>query len=78
MYDHNGYMFFGGGFMWLVWLVLLVIVVIVIKAVMTDSSNRNDSTEAQKETPLEILKRRYAAGEIDDEEFDRRRKNLVK
>jgi len=28
------------------------------------------------ENPLEILRRRYAAGEIDDEEYERRRKVL--
>lgn len=28
------------------------------------------------EDPLEILRRRYAAGEIDDEEYQRRRKTL--
>ena len=28
------------------------------------------------EDPLEILRRRYAAGEIDDEEYARRRKTL--
>jgi len=27
--------------------------------------------------PLEILRRRYAAGEIDDEEYQRRRKTLT-
>jgi len=31
----------------------------------------------QSEDPLEILRRRYAAGEIDDEEYERRRKNLT-
>ena len=28
------------------------------------------------EDPFEILRRRYAAGEIDDEEYERRRKTL--
>jgi len=30
----------------------------------------------EEETPLEILKRRYAKGEIDAEEFSRRKKDL--
>lgn len=32
---------------------------------------------SQSEDPVETLKRRYAAGEIDDEEFDRRMDQLV-
>ncbi|WP_217988315.1 SHOCT domain-containing protein [Aliifodinibius salipaludis] len=31
-----------------------------------------------KETPMEILKRRYANGEIDEEEFNKRKKELLK
>lgn len=76
MFDHNGYMTFGGGFMWIFWLVLLVIIVIVIKAAMTGSGNQGNRLESRNETPMEILKRRYAKGEIDDEEFERRRKKL--
>jgi putative membrane protein len=34
------------------------------------------SGASQAEDPFEILRRRYAAGEIDDEEYARRRKTL--
>lgn len=36
---------------------------------------RND--ESPSESALEILSRRYARGEIDDEEFERRRKTIA-
>lgn len=32
----------------------------------------------KKETPLDILERRYAAGEIDSKEFDERKNALLK
>lgn len=32
--------------------------------------------DAKQETPIEILKKRYAKGEIDAEEFARRKKDL--
>lgn len=41
---------------------------------------RQDKTsymEGQDETPLEILKKRYANGEISKEEFDKIRKDLT-
>ncbi len=37
-----------------------------------------DRTSAHKSTALEILKTRYAAGEIDDEEFERTKRELNK
>ena len=42
-----------------------------------EGSSRGGSTAAtHEESPMEILKKRYARGEIDEEEFERRRKEL--
>ena len=63
---------FGGGFMWLFWILLIAIILWAVKAAV--GSNNNPS-EKQK-SALDILKERYAKGEIDQEEFEQKRKNL--
>lgn len=71
MHDFN---FFGGGWMMFFWwFIIIVLVVFVIWAVMNSGQNNQP-----KDTPMEILKRRYANGEIDEEEFQKRKKELLK
>ncbi len=62
----------GGGFMWLFWTLLILVVVWAVKAAGESSNN---PTEAPK-TALDILKERYAKGEIDQQEFEQKRKVL--
>jgi len=72
MMDGSGGMWFGGGLMWLLWIVLIAAVIYAIVAVVRGTSpQRNDGNDA-----LEILRQRYARGEIDEEEFERRRREL--
>jgi putative membrane protein len=40
------------------------------------AANRGGGGRSSTETPLDILKRRYASGEISKEEFDRMRHDL--
>jgi putative membrane protein len=63
---------YGGGFMWLIVLVLVGVVIYFLLQV----SKSKGSAGSIIETPLDILKKRYAKGEIDKEEFDRRKKDL--
>ena len=72
MMDGSG-LFFGGGFMWIFWIILLVIIVMIAKGLL---SNPPGSAPPTNESPMDILKRRYAQGEIDEEEFERRKKGL--
>ena len=67
------WMFFGGGFMWLFWIALIVVIAYAIKVVI---SGDPDTTKRNMEEPVDILKKRYAAGEIDEDEYQRRRKEL--
>lgn len=73
----NGHMMnygfgYGGMFMWLIFLIVLgVAIYLIIQAL----KSKNVIGQAQ-DTPLEILKRRYAKGEITKEEFDRTKTDL--
>jgi putative membrane protein len=65
---------FGGGILMVVFGVLILGGL----ALLISHLARNEETPARKdETPLEILKRRYASGEIDREEFERIKESLV-
>ena len=68
-----GNTFFGGGCMWIFWLLLIVVIVVLVK-IMRDSTARHDDRE--KESPLSILEKRYARGEIDREEYHEKRREL--
>ncbi len=63
---------FGGGFlfMWLFWIFIIVMVVMLIKGLV------GDSKDPSEETALDVLKKRFARGDIDEEEFNRRKKEL--
>ena len=63
---------FGGGFMWLFWILLVVVVIWALKA----TAFSNGKAAGMEKSPLEILKDRFARGEIDEEEFERKRKVL--
>ncbi len=66
---------FGGIFMW------LLVIVLIAAAVYFVVRQRGDvfpppAGPRENETPLDILKKRYARGEIDREEFEQRKKDL--
>lgn len=64
----------GGVFMWLLFLVVAVIVIyFLIRGLGPGGSGQ---TQTPQETPLDILKKRYARGEITKEQFDEMKKNL--
>ncbi len=69
MYDGH---WFGGGFMWIFWILLILAIIWVVKAVTSGTTSAN-----QQKSALEILRERYARGELDHEEFERRKKDLL-
>ena len=69
MWYHH-YTGIGGFMMWAGFIVVLVLFYIILKnSNIMEGSNRNES-------PLEILKKRYAKGEITKEQFEQMKKEL--
>lgn len=76
--NRYGMMGFGFGFGWvsmiLFWLLIAWLIVILVKAAQ---SERHEADKSDGE-PLDILKKRYAKGEITKKQFDEMRKELLK
>ena len=63
---------FGGGLMMIVfWILLIVFIVWIVREISGRNSHHRSGSDA-----LEILKERYAKGEIDKKEFEEKKKDL--
>ena len=60
--------------MWIFWIAILVGLFFLIKWLVQQSRQGETRTG---ENALEILKKRYAKGEIDKEEFEQKKKDLL-
>jgi putative membrane protein len=66
------------GWLWMImmglfWVALIVAVIFLVRWFSTGNRGREPLRE---ESPLEILKKRYARGEIDKQEFEEKKKDL--
>jgi putative membrane protein len=59
------------------WIVALLIVVAVVWIVVKSMNRKSTTSQNSKKTALEILKKRYAEGKIDHQEFEKRKKDLT-
>lgn len=66
---------FGGVFMILWWVLIIVGIVALVKWMITSSAGDGRSGGGDK--ALDILKQRYARGEIDEQEFQKRKRDLT-
>lgn len=57
------------------WILFLIVIGLLIYFIVR-ANKATGSVSMQKETPLDILKRRYAKGEIVKEEFEKMKKDL--
>jgi len=70
----NGWgMGFGGPFMILFWILIIAGVVVLVKWLIDQSSTSKGPGD---KSPLEILRERYARGEINREEYEQKRHDL--
>jgi len=76
MYEHGNMM---GGFGWLgmaiFWIAVIVIIALVIKWLLQQGKTET-RRPSPDESPIEVLKKRYATGEINKEEFEQKKKDL--
>jgi putative membrane protein len=63
---------YGGGFMWIIFLIVIGILIYFLLQASKSKGSPGSTTEA----PLDILKKRYARGEITKEEFDRMKADI--
>lgn len=69
--DWNAMGFFGWTMMILFWAVLVVLMIAAFRSLSTGPSPTTP-------TPLELLERRFANGEIDREDFEERKRLLIR
>jgi putative membrane protein len=60
----------GGSYMWIILLIIIGVVVYLI------IQNTKSKTDSDKETPLDIIKKRFAKGEITKEQYEEIKKKL--
>lgn len=74
---YGSHMFSGWGGYLAVILLLIFLILIVIGAIYMIKSLNQNQAKNQGKSSREILEERYAKGEIDKEEFDKKKKDIV-
>jgi len=64
---------FGMGFGGILWIAIIALIVFLVWQYLRQDKNLGNS----KHSPLEILKQRYAKGEIDKEEYEEKKRDLI-
>jgi putative membrane protein len=71
----NGFSWLGGAGMMIFWVLILVAVVWGV-VYFARKSGQSNAAITHVESPLDVVKRRYAAGEINKEQFEEMKRNL--
>lgn len=68
-----GHMLFGGLMMVLFWGIVIALAVLLVRGL---TRGRDETLSQQRPTALDLLQERYARGEIDQQEYEQRRRDL--
>ena len=71
---HYGFNGFGSWGMILFWIIIIGVIILVIKALYNQADKK---TRLPSKTPMDILKERYASGDISREEFQSKKHDLL-
>jgi len=71
-YDHGGWMFGGGFGMLLIWLVPIALAIW-----LFSSLGKRSGQNPTEKNALDILKDRYARGEIGQDEFEQKKRHIA-
>lgn len=71
-WGHMMYFGYGGGFMWVLFIVVIGVLIYLLIQIIKIKENAGGVGES----PIDILKKRYAKGELTKDEFDRMKKDL--
>ena len=71
-----------GGFGWMaimpvLWIIVLGLIIWAVVAAVRGSSESRSSNSSKADLALEVLKRRYARGEINKEEYEEKKRDLA-
>ena len=69
-------MWWGGG-MWIYPLIIVTILLVGVYLIVLRGNRRSPQSSERTETALDMLKKRYARGDISKEEFEQIKKDLV-
>ena len=70
----------GFGWMWLMpvfWILFLGLIIWAVVALVRGQSESRSSDSSKADSALEVLKKRYARGDINKKEYDEKKKDLV-
>ena len=65
---------FGMGFMWIIWIIIIIAAILLAKRYFSPTQKESEPTS---ESALDLLKKRYAKGEIGKEEFEEKKRDLM-